>query len=233
MKQVLIAVLTIVVALSLAVAGTYAGFSDIENSEGNFYETGSLDLQLADHAEDFGYQGDSVTQTWHYSDLYPAGMAPGDFLERVVYLKNTGNLAGDHLDISCHIVNEEIDNDTDAENLAESTILGDDVSVAPGFGIFDKDTVMIVNYMKYQNAGTVDVVWNDGTQWDILYMDDVDGDGMITLFDFSNHAVTNLSPPVSGLSNFSMKVTFGDASWNLNEYQGDRTQMVLVFTIFQ
>ena len=81
--------------------------------------------------------------------------------------------------------------------------------------------------------GTVEIVWNDGTEWDTGYIDDVDGDGKITLYDFKNHGVTNLLPPVSGLSSFSMKVTFGDVSIDLNEYQGDRTQMVLVFALFQ
>lgn len=271
MKQVLMPLFVVIFAVSLATVGIYADFSDSESAEGNLMQAGSLDLQLADFDEDFGYMTDSVTQTWYYAGSYPPGMAPGDSLESAVYLRNIGSLEGSYLDIYCDIVNVEPDNDTDAENDTENEILivlgggidndldgaideddidgidndGDGlidedpdpatgpVPVTAGRGVYDKDRVMIINYMKYQNAGAIDIVWAEGTAWDAMYMDDVDGDGKITLYDFKKHGVTNLPPPVTGLSSFSMKVTFGKSSVDLNEYQGDQTQMTVIFTLFQ
>ena len=54
MKQVLLAVTVIIVGASLAGVGTYASFSDIETSQGNYFETASLNLQLKDADEDYG-----------------------------------------------------------------------------------------------------------------------------------------------------------------------------------
>jgi len=235
MKVVAVSIIMIIVAVALAITATYADFSDSEVGE-HLLQTGSLDLQLADFDEDFGEDNDSVTQTWCYIFQYPAGMAPGDSLDSVVYLKNVGTLEADHLDIACYIENMEIGNDTDAENEAENNKVAgrdDDHDGLIDEDLFDKDIVMIINYMKYQNNITYDIVWADGTAWDTDYIDDYDGDGIITLYDFKHYEIFNLAPPVSGLANFSMKVTFGDPADDLNEYQGDQTHMVLVFGLIQ
>ena len=272
MKSVGIAVVIVIFAVSMAVMGTYADFSDTESIGDNTIQTGSLDLRLANADGFSGANPDGVSQTWYYANQYPAGMAPGDWLEGAVYLQDTGSGIADHLDVYCNIKNDEESggNDTDAENLRENEILitngggvdndhdglvdedsVDDVDndgdglidedpppgsppipVTPNRGIYDKDKMMIINYLKYQNTATIDIVWGDGKFWDPQYMADWDGDGTITLHDFEHHPVTNLPPPVSSLSNLSMKVTFGQANLNLNEYQGDRTNMTLVFALF-
>ena len=266
MRQVLLALITIIAVASLAAVGSYAHFSDTETSPDNVLETGSLDLQLGDWNEGFTDDPlyDSVTQTWYYGGSYPPGMSPGDSLEAAVYLTNVGDSAGDHLDIYCVIVNTELDDydvypsehdaeqakvggrdddddglvdedpldgaDNDGDGLIDEDLgYGDVVPLEPGYGIFDKDKVMIINYMKYQNAGAIDIVWNDGTEWDPTYMADVDGDGKITLYDFKKHPVPNLPPPVGGFANLSMKVTFDINAGD--EYQGDQTQMTLIFNL--
>jgi hypothetical protein len=253
---------TILLAVSLAVFGTFADFTDSE-SVADGLQAGSLDLRLADFNEDFGENTDGVTETWYYANSFPGGMAPGDALDSVVYLKNIGSIKTGYLDIYCYIKDMEIGNDTDAEHAAEEAKargrdddgdgridedpldgidndgdglidedLAGDIPWEPGYGIFDKHRVMIVNYIKYQNASTIDIVWDDGHNWNSNYMEDMDGDGVITLDDFMKHSILGLPPPVSGLSNFSMKVTFGDETWDLNEYQGDRTQMTILFALF-
>ena len=272
MRQVLLALTTIIAVASLAAVGSYAHFSDTEMSQDNYLETGSLDLQLADADEGFTDDPlyDSVTRSWYYKNSYPPGMTPGDSVQGVVYLQNVGDSNANRLDIYCHIVDIELDNDTDSENDAENYILIDtgkdvdndfdgltdednadgidndgdglvdedpdpdvspNVTVDAGRGVYDKSRVMIITYMTYQNAFPTDIVWNDGTAWDTAYIDDVDLDGKITLFDFKKHPVLNLLPPVSGLANLSMKVTFGEASAGLDEYQGDQTQMTLTFNL--
>ncbi len=47
MKRVLLALVVVLAVASMSVGGTLAGFCDTETSEGNFIETGSLDLKVA------------------------------------------------------------------------------------------------------------------------------------------------------------------------------------------
>ena len=48
MRQILMAVLTIITIGSLGAVGTYAGFVDTEVSEDNYVQTGTLELQRGD-----------------------------------------------------------------------------------------------------------------------------------------------------------------------------------------
>ncbi len=119
MKQVIIALVTIVSVASLATAGTLAHFSDTEESKDNYLETGSIDLQLGDYEtyppagpppysvedEDYGDDpmGDSVIETWHYLPGYPGGMEPGagNTLASMVKLRNVGDNEATSLVITC------------------------------------------------------------------------------------------------------------------------------------
>ena len=123
MKRILLSVVVILAVASLATVGTLAHFSDTETSAGNYLETGSIDLKLADPDEWFGEDplGDSVTQTW-----YLPGSLPGDVVEGELSLTNYGDTPADHVDINC--VNQNFD---------------------PAGGPSDKDTVMIITEIKY------------------------------------------------------------------------------------
>lgn len=122
--------------------------------------------------------------------------------------------------------------DNDGDGLIDEDLgFKDVVPLEPGYGIFDKDKVMIINDMEYQNSppSPIVIVSNNGTSWDPTYMADVDNDGKITLYDFKKHPVHNLPPPVTGLAHFEMKVTFAINAGD--EYQGDQTQMTLIFNL--
>ncbi len=144
MRQVLLALITIIVVASLAAVGTYAGFIDTETSEGNIWEAGTLDLFLENPTGVGDSLGHGVLRTWHYENL-PSGklMEPGDVLSSYVKLKAFSTGEGSYVDIHCVNVNSEPVSDMDAENLAENEILitygggvDDDVD-----GLIDEDDI--------------------------------------------------------------------------------------------
>jgi len=256
MKPILSAIIVILAVASLAAVGTYAAFSDIETSRDNYLETAELNLQLKTPG-DIGEQWDeSVLRTWHYEEKFPPDptpgaqpwygrMQPGDSISSYVYLEADGTFVGNHIDIYCSNVNEELDPDTDIENEAEATILGWDVPVDPNNGIYDKDTVMIITYMSYHQTVIISGDYINPAYFflddDDLDDDDIDDDGRISLYEFQVKGLHDLTPvPDSGTITFSMDVKFAETmkrgdDWVPvgNEYQGDRTNMTLLFALMQ
>jgi len=263
MKVVAVSIIMIIVAVALAITATYADFSDSEVGEhllqtgsldlqlADFDEDFGEDNDSVTQTWCYIFQypagmapGDSLDSAVYLKNV---GTLEADHLDIACYIENMeiGNdtdaeneaennkVAGRDDDHDGLIDEDLLDGlDNDGDGLVDEDLDGS-VPFTPGYGIFDKDIVMIINYMKYQNNITYDIVWADGTAWDTDYIDDYDGDGIITLYDFKHYEIFNLAPPVSGLANFSMKVTFGDPADDLNEYQGDQTHMVLVFGLIQ
>ena len=228
MKQRLLALTVILVAGSLAAVGTYAGFVDTETSSDNVFQTDSVELILKNPLGIGDSEGHSVVRTWHYENMFAPGlMEPGDVISSHLYLEAFSTHLDDHVNIQCINVNSEPDPDTDAENAAEDAILGEDVPTAPGFGIFDKDTVMIITAMSYH---TMPIIWGEYNSYDTTVFTDTSGDGRISLDEFEAQGLHGLIPvPDSGVITFHMTVKFADGVWN--EYQGDRTNMTLIFTL--
>jgi len=221
-----LALTVILVVASLAAVGTYASFSDIETSTGNYLETGSLDLQLGDEApvvirsngdieypeaiaEGFGEDplGDSVTETW----LLPQADV-GDTVTSLVWVRNVGSLPGDHLDVYCTINNIDPEGDT----------------------VIPKDEMLVINYLTYYNTSTLPLVWNSGEGYNWPYVSDYDNDGRITLHDLEMYGIRNLPVPDGAFTRLEMSVTFDVPSGvDPNQYQGDETQMSLMFALMQ
>jgi predicted ribosomally synthesized peptide with SipW-like signal peptide len=221
MKQVLSALIVIIIAASLATMGTLASFSDTETSPGNYFQTGSLDLQLADADEDYGEEplGDSVNMTWDYrAQGYGdnGGLNSGDSLVGTVWLRNIGTDDVSCLDISCFTQNFD----------AEGNPFDD-----------GKDTAMKIDELTYtcditDPTTVVPIVWNGGMSWDTTYIADMDGDLMITLCDWEQHDICGLMPPaVDSEATLYMMVTF--APPDPNPYAGHETIMTLTFELFQ
>jgi len=242
MKPVLSAMIVILAVASLAAVGTYAGFSDIETSRDNYLETAELNLRL-ENPDSIGEQWDeSVLRTWHYEKKFPPApnpgappwygrMQPGDSINSYVYLEADGTFVGNHIDIYCSNVNEELDLDTEIENERENELLGNPsppIPRDPNQGIYDKDTKMIITYMKYHTT----VIISGEYDFDPAFFTDTSGDDRISLDEFEAQGLQGLTPvPDSGTITFSMDVKFADGDWN--EYQGDRTNMTLFFALMQ
>ena len=242
MKPVLLAIIVIITVASLATVGTYASFSDIETSRDNYFETAELNLWL-ENPDSTGEQWDeSVLRTWHYEEKFPPDsnpdappwygrMQPGDSINSYIYLEADGTFVGNHIDIHCSNVNEELDLDTDIENQRENELLGNPIPPIPrdpNQGIYDKDTVMIITYMKYHTT----VIISSEYVFDPAFFNDTSGDGRISLDEFEKQPLLGLTPvPTDGTITFTMDVKFADGDWN--EYQGDRTNMTLFFALMQ
>lgn len=239
MKPILSAMIVILTVASLAAVGTYASFSDVEISRDNYLETAELNLRLK-NPDSIGEQWDeSVLRTWHYEKKFPPDpnpndppwygrMQPGDSINSYVYLEADGTFVGNHIDIYCSNVNEELDLDTTPENLAEDTILGWDVPVDPNNGIYDKDTKMIITYMSYHMT----VIISGEYDFDPAFFTDTSGDDRISLDEFEAQSLQGLTPvPDSGTITFSMNIKFAEDAGD--EYQGDRTNMTLFFALMQ
>jgi len=227
MKQIIIALVTIVSVASLATVGVVAHFSDTEESRDNYLETGSIDLQLGDEApvvkrssgaienpsaiaEGFGEDplGDSVTESW----LLPTADV-GDTVSSRVWVRNVGSLSGDHLDIYCTINNIDPEGDT----------------------IIPKDEMLVINYLTYYDkfkSFSIPIVYTiDNVQTCTApYMANMDSDTRITLHDLELHGIPGLPVPNGDSIQLEMSVTF-DVPLNVDpdQYQGDETIMTLIF----
>jgi len=224
MKQVLLPIFGIVMVLTLAGAGTLASFSDTETSSGNTFETGSLDLKLADTDEWFGDDplGDSVSATWVLD-----GAFPGESVTASLVARNFGTIDASRLEMRTVNKCSEPTDDTEPEHVAESAILGYEVPYDAGYGIFDKDKELIVTLMIYDG---VIIIWGEENSFNPAYVTDIDGDGQISLDELETQTII-LPPPNVGSWSLLMTIKFDEDAGN--EYQGDRVDTTFIFALFQ
>ncbi len=92
-KKIAYSLLSMFIALVLITTGTYAYFSNSGTSTNNVFASGSLDLKLANGAGSFS---DTVTASFGGAALSTNVCLPAATLN----LKNTGSVAGNHIDIA-------------------------------------------------------------------------------------------------------------------------------------
>lgn len=237
MKGIILPAMILVFAVSLATIGTYAGFVDTETSQDNYVQATTSELFLENIAGVGETVEHSVLRTWHWEQVGHY-MDSGDVVTSDVFLNAFGSSEGDHVDIDCVIVNSEPDDDWPVENTAENTRNALEGYPYPhpipddkGYGFFDKDTVMIITSMTYR---TTPIIWGEYSSYNPAYITDTSGDNRISLDELEAQGLHNLTPvPDSvGFVPFSMTIKFAnDAPYN--EYQGDATNMTLIFMLVQ
>ena len=95
MKKVIGLTIAFLLAVGMVGIGTFAYFSDTENSTDNQLTVGTLDLKTDD--------ADGVSQT-----LYATSMSPGDTVgPSAIVLKNSGSINGSTLDIAFSYVESD------------------------------------------------------------------------------------------------------------------------------
>ena len=219
-KAALSAFLTIALVSVLVGTGTFAYFTDSEMSS-NTLESGTMDLKINDADPDEWTDG--VTATWFLSN-----MQPGDAKMGSVLMKNNGNLDADHLEITCdYTVTEELprlESDTDW-----------DTNLNPDS--FAKE--MIIVEAEYNNGKRIDLLTGNVQQMvpsleynnPLWKMNDANGDGLITIYEFMMDDLNNLPAPNGHQYTFYMKVKF-DENAN-NDFQGDTLNLEVTFTLNQ
>lgn len=234
MRGIILPAMLLVFAVSLATIGTYAGFVDTETSQDNYVQATTTELFLENPAGIGETLGHGVIGTWHWNTMpTPIYMDPGDVLTSQVYLNSFGSSEGDHVDIDCVNVNWEPDDDWPGENARENELLGypdPPIPLDANNGIYDKDTVMIITSMTYH---TTPIIWGEYS-YNPAYITDTSGDSRISLDEFEAQGLHGLTPVpnAAGIVSFAMTIMFDDDD-PYNEYQGDATNMTLIFTLVQ
>jgi predicted ribosomally synthesized peptide with SipW-like signal peptide len=134
---------------------------------------------------------------------------------------------------------DDIDNDGD--RLIDEDPPSGTVPLTPNRGIYDKDRVMIITYMKYHTTNIINLGINYINPAFFTPADDLNGDGRISLHEFSVKGLHGLTPvplTVPGGIEFNMNIWFATntvrhGGWVVvgDEYQGDQTDMAVIFTL--
>jgi predicted ribosomally synthesized peptide with SipW-like signal peptide len=217
-KKILASMLIIAVASTLLGAGTIAYFSDTETSKGNTFTVDpGPDLKIKDGGE---YWSDGIGPEWTLSD-----MKPGNSVYGSVDLKNFGTSA-DHLEITCNYTiydppGPESDTDgTPADDMAKQMIITVCDYYSDGW---------YIHLLSGTQTGTPPQP-PGYTEHDWM-MNDVDGDGKITLYDLNNDPADNLPLPDGWTTTFDMILKFSEDAGN--EFQGDTLNVTMIFTLNQ
>ena len=154
-------------------------------------------------AEDFGEDplGDSVAETW----LLPQADV-GDTVTSYVGMRSVCGLPGERMDVLC-----------DVENI---DFYG---------GASDKDVWLVINSLVYRNDLNLTIVGPGGAN--AAHFDDADGDGRLTIHDLALYGISNLPVPNGDYTTLDMTVTFSPPPEIANDYQGDMTNMTLIFNL--
>lgn len=106
MKKVLMSLMAIGLAVALMGGGAFGFFTDTEESSGNTFTAGTLDMQLNDDAPN--EWGDGATATWQSPDHW----LPGEEVTTTLRIKNIGSVHADYfyVDLGNLTVDGGIDN---------------------------------------------------------------------------------------------------------------------------
>jgi predicted ribosomally synthesized peptide with SipW-like signal peptide len=164
MKRILIGLMAILLVVGMVGAGTSAYFSSTVQSTSNDFTTGELTLKVGNTEE--GATEVSVSDTW----TTPANWAPGDTVEKTLFIKNNGTIPATYLFTDWQAPNDGSGNSTWT---ADQMLLADQIQV----------TALEVYIPGYTGpAGPSGAGWyNDLANFTSI--DPTPGDGIITLKD--------------------------------------------------
>jgi spore coat-associated protein N len=96
-RRVVGSIATIGVAATILIGATFAFFSNSGTSSDNIFSAGTLDLKLTDSNE---IAQDNVTASFGGSNLAPGDCVPSASGSATLKVKNTGTVAGNHIDFA-------------------------------------------------------------------------------------------------------------------------------------
>jgi spore coat-associated protein N len=212
-KRILSLTIASFIILAMVGVGTWAYFSDTEQSTGNVFTAGTLNLKLSDANET---DQNGVTASFTSSNFNPgASVGPS-----TVTLKNTGNVTANHVDIKF------------------TTSVTDYVSYDAsdlGSNIADMSTVMKVTALSY--AGTDLLTQTTPGTFDNSFIEAADNagnnDGFITVNELNNKLVKNLTAPAANDGTEDFVITIAMDSSVGNGVQGDAVTVTVTFGLYQ
>jgi spore coat-associated protein N len=217
-KKILGLTISALLVIGMVAAGTFAYFSDTEQSTANTFTAGTLDLKVSNDASIYT---DGVTATWAN-----ANASPGMTKSGTVTLKNNGvaGITANHVEIK--LANS-------VTNYANAAVVAADTGDAD---IADMSTVMQVTVLSY---GGTDLLHKTTGVFDNLDVKAADtagnGDGIITLNELNNvklGTLTSLAGMAANVTSaFSMTITIPTTI--TNGIQGDSVTTTVTFGLFQ
>lgn len=212
------------------IGSTFAYFEDIETSEGNVFQAGTLDLKMRD--PNTGQWVDGV-QAWTLT-----GWIPGESTAYADFdLREVGTLTANDLEIGCFCTASE--GDPYGEGTPDTV---DTSSVPYSFAKYVEITELLYKNDLWQ-------IGYDGTNWYVTHVgpsppyqagyeigdwvvEDSDGVPGVSLADLHNDPLKSLPPPDGTLwTEFMIWLAFrSDAG---NDLQGDTLYVTIMFTLNQ
>jgi len=218
-RKVLASLLVIAVVAGLVSAGTWAYFSDVETSEDDVFQAGTLNMEIADNDEEW-FDGTPVTASW----TSPAGLRPGqEFTTDFIRLKNVGSIDADYVYMRLASLSQvdgveaEPEGPGSVNNIATKIELVSITEYSPNYGwdttTFDTDTANVwLAYWGTTQDGSISLS-------DLVYAANPGGTSAQTgLYLYLASGAPYL--PVGGIAQIQM--TFKLMENTTNEYQGDR-----------
>ena len=220
-REILTAVFVVGLVATIAGAGLYAYFVDVETSTGNTFTAGTLDLKVS-HSSN-GPWSDGVTATWTLSDMKPGDETP----LASVFFKNFGSIASSTMEITCDYSVDEEANPVESDTDPYTNEHPDEMA-----------KYMVITYMYYRND---EININCLTGEDDAYppneywrVSDTDLDGRITLYDLKMDPLVNLPSPDTQPMEYTqldMRIKFDESAGN--DFQGDIFDLTMIFTLRQ
>ena len=216
MKKMLGLAISGLLVIGLVAGGTFAYFSDTEQSTANTFTAGTLDLKISNDASTYT---DGVTATWA-----DANAVPGMTKSGTVTLKNNGatGITADHVEIKFA---NTVTNYAGAAAAAADT--GDS-------DIADISTVMQITALSYGGTSILtaaktyfDAVVNGGNNDGILELNELNG---------KTFNATTLGSALAGLAangTSAFVMTIAIPTTVTNGIQGDSVTTVVTFGLFQ
>jgi predicted ribosomally synthesized peptide with SipW-like signal peptide len=211
-KKIPILILAMVLVLGM-IGGTFAYFTDSEESTGNTFMAGTMEMLISDGDPDTW--GNGCSGTWVLPQIVPGANADGiDTVTNTVYLKRTGTITPNHLEVQAFISIDESSNPVDSDTNPASTAE-------------EMAKKILIAQMQYGSVFPLD-----------YYLLDADGDGKKTLNDITYppeiSGLDGLPIPSSGNFGTFFAITF---KWievaDDNDFQGDILTVEITFTLNQ
>jgi spore coat-associated protein N len=215
-RKFILSALAIILALGLAGAGTFAQLVDTETSTGNSYTAGTMELKVTD--DDPYTWDDGCSGTWVLTNIIPgAGDDDVDTVTAYVYLKRSGTINPNHLEIQASIsLDENVGQvESDTNKFSTATEMAKKIQIIG---------------MTYGTSNLLNTK-----------LIDADGDGVKTLNDMTYDPD---GAPSNGLNNLNIpKDTDPGTTFMLslqwiagaddNDFQGDTLNLEVHFTLNQ
>lgn len=211
MKQKLASILCIGFILLTASTGTYAYFVDADKIAGNTFTAGIFDLLLKDNDEPWK---DHVTKTWSASNMVPGQSLNFDVEQ--VDLRIDSTIPVNHVEIAIDYSVIEETPQTKSDTDPNTNLHPDNMA-----------RQLIITKCLYYGSASINCLTDSNADRRI---NDYDGDGRITFYDFKNDPLDNL-PPISIMGGFQMSIKLDENAGN--DFQGDTFDLTMYFTANQ